>query len=305
MVIDIDNGVFYSRDTPDWTKYATQQGPVPDVTNVRQFAEWEGLGDIVTVNGRPMRGTWHSRAILIRTAPNPVPPIAIADVTRGGTLEWIMEIHDVDGNRLGCIMGYGWNGGVGPAGGDQTRMFGLEMTITGGTGAFVGIRGQMAVNSERSPGAPAYRGNASMVEDPGYRRVNGPGQTRRHVLQVYPMVLPTIDHVLHADFTPVNADQPARPGEMLVLWCSNLGPVRPNVEFGKPFPSEPLAEVNAPVDIIVNGREVPAVNKIGVPGQVNQYRVDLQLPPGTAPGEATLQLKAAFLDGVKIQIPVR
>lgn len=301
MIIDVDQGLFYARDTPDWTKYATERGPVREVQGVRNFWAWEGIGDIVAVGGRRMRGTWHSRAVQINMSPNPAGGAAIADVSRGGTLEWIMEILDLEGNRIGSIMGYGWQGGAAPAGGE--RMEGLELAITGGTGAYVGIRGQMASNRERT-GAPAYRGNASMVEDPAHRRDNGAGQTRRHVLQVWPPAQATIERVLHGDFSPVTAASPARPGETLILMCANLGPVRPNVPFGQAFPEAPYAEVNAPVDVVVNGESYGAINKLGVPGQTNLYRVDIALPATIAVGEATIEVRPAFLNGQSMRIPV-
>ena len=81
--------------------------------------------------------------------------------------------------------------------------------------------------------------------------------------------------------------------------------MRPNVEFGKPFPTEPYAVVNAPVDVVVNGQEIAATNKIGMPGQVNQYRVDVLLPAGLPAGQTTLRVRAAFLDGTVFSIPVR
>src|SRR5574337_1612411 len=43
------------------------------------------------------------------------------------------------------------------------------------------------------------------------------------------------------------ADTPAAAGEVLSLFARGLGPVKPGVDPGQPFPSSPLATVNSPV----------------------------------------------------------
>jgi len=269
MIVDIDNGLFYGRDVADFSRLATASTPTP-VVATRNFAFAEGIGDIVAVNGKPMKSTWHSRAFQLGMNANPQPGQAIADVTATGTLNWIMDIRTPEGQPVGVITGYGWNGGGPPIG--TPRVDTVNMAITGGTGAFVGIRGQMGVNTtERAAGALPYRGNASITEDPGYRRVNGPGQTRRHVLQIFPMLYPEVltnadgsAAAWHEDFSPVTADRPARAGELLLLAVSNLGAVRPNIEFGQPFPAEPLAVVNSPVDVLVGGKDAEVIHQFAV-----------------------------------------
>ena len=306
MIIDIDNGLFYGRDVADYSRLATETKPTPQVAS-RNFAFWEGIGDIVAVNGKPMKGTWHSRAVQIGMNPNPQPGQGIADVSVTGTLDWIMDIRTPDGEPVGMITGYGWNTSAGQRPpGAPSRLASLNLVITGGTGAYVGIRGQMGINAERNAGAPAYRGNASITEDPGYRRVNGPGQTRRHVLQIFPMFVPEILDVLRsADFSQVTTTRPVAAGEQLTLSVSNLGPVRAAVEPGQPFPSEPLAFVNSPVEVLVNGKEAQVLVAVGWPGYSDRYRVDFKMPDGVAPGTATVQIQAAFLNGGTARIPVR
>ena len=89
---------------------------------------------------------------------------------------------------------------------------------------------------------------------------------------------------------------------------SVLGPVRPNLDPGKPFP--PLAEakihaVNSPVEVTVNGKACPVVNALGWPGMNNVYRVDFRVPEGTTAGTATLGLSRAWINGPEVKIPVR
>jgi len=108
--------------------------------------------------------------------------------------------------------------------------------------------------------------------------------------------------------SPVTVENPACAGELLMMSVSGLGPVRPNLDPGKPFP--PLAEakvhaVNSPADITVNGKAAQVVSALGWPGMNNVYRVDFRVPEGTAAGTATLGLSVAWINGPEVKIPVR
>src|SRR5262249_25956222 len=139
---------------------------------------------------------------------------------------------------------------------------GENQAITGGTGAFLGARGQAAAIGFLRSGR-----TGSMTEDPGNRRINGGGAVR-FVLHVIPMSRPEIltttngPAVYHSDFTPVTVSRPARAGELLTLTATGLGPTRPGVNPGAAFPVDPLQEVNSPVEVAVNGKPVEVVNKI-------------------------------------------
>ena len=50
--------------------------------------------------------------------------------------------------------------------------------------------------------------------------------------------------VFHADFSPVTAAKPAKAGEVLIAKATGLGPTRPGVIPGQPFPTDPIQEVN-------------------------------------------------------------
>ena len=191
-----------------------------------------------------------------------------------------------------------------PAGASQHNF-----TVSGGTGAFLGVRGQASFKQQSVAGRAV-----SMMEDPAYRRVNGGGR-RAEIFHLIPMVwpevmsLPSGPAIYHGDdFSPVTAEKPARAGEMLIMSVSGLGPVRPNLDPGKPFP--PLAEakvhvVNSPVEVTVNGKAALVVNALGWWSMNNVYRVDFRVPDGTAAGTATLGLSVAWINGPEVKIPVR
>jgi uncharacterized protein (TIGR03437 family) len=153
-----------------------------------------------------------------------------------------------------------------------------------------------------------------MIEDPAYRRVHG-GGTRTEIIHLIPMTwpevltVPTGPAIFHSDdFTPVTAEKPARAGELLMMSVSGLGPVRPNLDPGKPFPAwEPGKEhvVNSPVGVTVNGKAAQVISAIGRPGMNNVYRVDFRVPEGAAAGTATLGLSVAWINGPEVKFPVR
>src|SRR5262249_7101131 len=144
--------------------------------------------------------------------------------------------------------------------------------IQGGTGAFVGARGQCLI-------ANVGARFASITEDPANRRSLG-GQPepaiRHNICQVIPEFRPEIEAVYHADFTPVTVDKPARKGETLIILATGLGATGPAVDPGQPFPAvaQGARIVNSPVNVSVNGKSTGAVNALGWPGLIDAHRVD-------------------------------
>src|SRR5262249_43092130 len=122
-----------------------------------------------------------------------------------------------------------------------------------------------------------------------------------YVLHLIPMSRPEIavatsePAVFHADFSPVTTAKPAKSGEVLVLRATGLGPTRPGINPGQPFPSDPLQEVNSPVSVTLNGKPADVINKIGWPRLVDTYRLDIRVPDGITAGPALLQLTAAWI----------
>ncbi len=111
--------------------------------------------------------------------------------------------------------------------------------------------------------------------------------------------------VFHSDFSRVTPAQPAKVGEVVILRMTGLGPTRPGVDPGQAFPADALQEVNSPVEAMVNGRVAEVLNKIGWPGTVGNYRLDVRIPDGTAAGMVGIQVTAAWIAGSEVRIAVR
>lgn len=160
-----------------------------------------GYGDIVAVSGQPAKGTYTNRGVSVCMSPTPRPAVdAISDTTWPSIRDETYEMLQRDGTTpVGTIMTYGLSSGMpsppGPPAGSRNSV------ITGGTGAFFGVRGQRA-------------------QDTG-----------------------------------------------LSLFATGVGPTRASLTPGQPFPSSPLAVVNSPIDVTVNGKSAEVLAAVGYPGR--------------------------------------
>ena len=307
LTIDVANQVLYDQDTSDVTKYATNPNATPDSHVQTNFGRALGIADIVAVNGQPVKGTHLRDAVnfFLRTAPNAGQ--AIADTSLVALAAFTFEILKTDGTPIGTIVTYGFAAAAAPPGAPLGATD--DFVIMGGTGAFLGVRGQMEI-VPNPPGVAGQRG-ASITEDPANRRRNG-GGIARYVIHLIPMespeiaMLPAGPAITHSsDFSLVTASKPATAGEILSLFARGLGPVKPGVDPGQPFPSSPLAAVNSPVQVTVNGEAAEVLGAAGFPGAVDGYQVNFRMPPGTAKGAASIQVSAAWISGAAVSIPVQ
>ena len=101
--------------------------------------------------------------------------------------------------------------------------------------------------------------------------------------------------VLHADYSLVTAENPARAGETLQLYVTGLGTVTPPVADGAAAPSNPLSMVD---DLVVvdlfdqNSVDSSAdVTFAGLaPGFAGLYQINFVVPSGVASGLAYLSV---------------
>ena len=114
--------------------------------------------------------------------------------------------------------------------------------------------------------------------------------------------------VFHSDLSQVTAAKPAHAGEILITLAAGMGPTRPGVDPGQPFPAwpaNPLQQINSPVNVTVNGQSADVINAIGWPGLVRKYRVDFRVPNGTPSGMMAVQLSSAWIQGPAVNIPIQ
>jgi len=306
--IDTANVVLYLEDIGDLAKFATD----PNVTTPappKNFFRNAVIGDIRAVNGQPVMGTHTGTGPgggNVRIAATPGQ--AIADTVRNGVQVISFEILKSDGTPIGTILASGFTGGASPPG-SPSNVTGNNFVVTGGTGAFLGARGQ-AGTADNPPGVAPLRA-ASITEDPVNRRRNG-GGSQQWIIHLIPMEIPEIvmssvgPAISHSnDFSLVTVSKPAAAGEILSLFARGLGPVNPGVDPGARFPSSPLSTVNSPVEVAVNGKAAEVLSAVGYPGAVDGYQVNFRVPPDTAKGPASIQVSAAWIPGLPVSIPVQ
>ena len=291
--IETDNHVLYRDNTTDVSRIAKVPTPTSSI-NIA-FRPGINVADIVALNGKAARGIYANTFVAMPYRSNPAAGEPIADANGTATFHCTWHILAADGAYIGTIQDSG--GGPSP-----------DHIVVGGSGAFFGIIGVHQTSWET---IIPFRG-ALTEEDPANRRINGGGKFRV-VFRLYPKYRPAVDvtpagpAVFHADFSRVTPTSPARAGEVLIVGARNLGPTRPDLlpPGSRAFKSDPLEVVNSPVEVMVNGREAEVINKVGWPGTSDLYRLDFRVPAGLPPGQATIQLTAAWIPGPEVKIPMQ
>ena len=84
----------------------------------------------------------------------------------------------------------------------------------------------------------------------------------------------------------VDAANPAKAGDVVVVYCTGLGATNPAVRSGEAAPTSPLAKATTPVSVTIGGQSA-AVQFAGLtPGLVGLYQVNVQIPGAVTPGSA-------------------
>lgn len=245
------------------------------------------MADVVSINGKPARGAYISDGLFL--------PVGGSDLPRNHAHEFVLDLQTPQGQQIGSMFGTFLSSGAAAPGAPRG---GGTWAVVGGSGAFVGVRGQGA-----NMGGSTYH-ITSMKESTLARRANAGGKL---LLELYlaAVDVPEIVSAHHAaDFSPVTASNPARPGEMLTLKVKANWPTNPPRVPGTVYGSDPVHVVPDFVEASVNGFPAQVVNRIGWPGERGVYRIDLLLP-SVAPGETVVNLTVGYIPGVEFKLPVR
>jgi uncharacterized protein (TIGR03437 family) len=88
----------------------------------------------------------------------------------------------------------------------------------------------------------------------------------------------------HADFTLVDANHPAKPGETVTIYLVGMGATTPAVASGNPAPLNPLAKVPSDVRVTVDGQSGDVSFSGLTPGGVGLYQINFKMPAGLRTG---------------------
>jgi len=90
--------------------------------------------------------------------------------------------------------------------------------------------------------------------------------------------------IMDKDNRLVDTSNPAAAGDIVVIYCTGLGPTSPAVRSGEAAPASPLARVLTPVTVTIGGQPATVQYAGLTPGFVGLYQVNVQIPGGIAPG---------------------
>lgn len=104
-----------------------------------------------------------------------------------------------------------------------------------------------------------------------------------------------------SDFSLVTASNPARPGEIVTIYVSGLGPKSPAVPLGVPAPLSPVStSVDTPT-VLIQQQTARVLFAGAAPGMLGVDQINLQIPAGIAPGDLDLVVTLPYY---AIWIPV-
>jgi uncharacterized protein (TIGR03437 family) len=109
-----------------------------------------------------------------------------------------------------------------------------------------------------------------------------------------------------ADSSSVDSNHPAKPGEVLVIYLSGMGPTKPSVKSGAAAPtSEPLARVTIQPTVTVDGQNATVQFAGLTPGYVGLYQVNFQVPSNAKSGDLSLILTQGGVSSNGTTLPVK
>jgi uncharacterized protein (TIGR03437 family) len=109
---------------------------------------------------------------------------------------------------------------------------------------------------------------------------------------------------VHADNRVVNAENPARQGEIIALYATAAGRVEPPVPTGTLGPASPLSLVSLPVIIGVDDKGAEVLFKGYAPGFLGLYQFNFRVPADARCGQRALNLKVGDSFSPNSTIPI-
>jgi uncharacterized protein (TIGR03437 family) len=113
----------------------------------------------------------------------------------------------------------------------------------------------------------------------------------------------TFGVVLHANFQLADTGHPVTAGEVVLIYCTNLGAVSPAIKDGEPGTGKELTVAKPSVTI---GGAAGAVSFSGLaPGFVGLYQINVAIPKGPAAGNQSLMVAIGGASSKPVLLPVK
>jgi uncharacterized protein (TIGR03437 family) len=112
----------------------------------------------------------------------------------------------------------------------------------------------------------------------------------------------TFGVVLHANFQLADTNHPVSPGEVVLIFCTNLGAVSPAVANGAAGADQKTV---APVTVTIGGAKAP-VSFAGLAANfVGLYQVNAQVPAGLAAKNQPVIVTVSSASSAPVLLPVK
>lgn len=107
-----------------------------------------------------------------------------------------------------------------------------------------------------------------------------------------------------SDYSLIGRDNPAIPGEPLVLYVTGLGPLDQNLPDGYGAPTNPLANTIDPFRVILDNEDCTVFFSGLTPGLVGVYQINFYVPKDAASGNLQIYIQDAYTNSAVATLPV-
>lgn len=109
-----------------------------------------------------------------------------------------------------------------------------------------------------------------------------------------------------SDYSLIGPNNPAIPGEPLVLYVTGLGPLTLDLTDGYGSPtSPPFAETVDPFQVIVDGENCAVFFSGLAPGFVGLYQINFYVPSDAAAGNLQISIQSTYANSATATLPVQ
>jgi uncharacterized protein (TIGR03437 family) len=108
-----------------------------------------------------------------------------------------------------------------------------------------------------------------------------------------------------ADGTPLPDNSPVTGGDVMVIYCSGLGAVKPAVAAGSQTPAAPLSYAVNPVTVTIGQKQGKVLFAGLTPLYAQLYQVNVEIPSGLPSGNAVLTVSAGGQQSAPVSIAVQ
>jgi uncharacterized protein (TIGR03437 family) len=114
--------------------------------------------------------------------------------------------------------------------------------------------------------------------------------------------------IRHSDFSVVNSSNPAKQGEVVLIYMTGLGDVTPPVADGAPAPSNPLTGTTTSYDVYIGGIFSGVQGTVQfqglAPGFPGLYQINVQIPTNAPLGDQYIGVNSDFCYTEQAKIPI-